>query len=99
MPSSDDLNDSPSRSRVYFIIETHGIAQEDFKQKYEVLNIELNGKFQEYSFEATYGKTFNISIEPKGGYNSDNVIKLKLKNKYNNKITNIKLNAKLTESY
>ncbi len=61
-----DLDGSiDSSSRVYFIIEVHGITQEDFKQKYEILSIELNGRSQEYSFESTHQKNFKIRMDIK----------------------------------
>ncbi len=71
--------------------------QEDFNEKYEILSIELNGIPQKYSIESEYGKCIKIRIVPEGGYDIDNEIKIKLKNKNSNRIKDIKLDAKLIE--
>ena len=91
-PENEDNNEA------YFIITISGTKQEDFFDKYEISNIDINGKeinLDEINYEKNYTRDmFNIRVYT-DNYETNNNVLIKLKDKKKHKYKNIRLYSEL----
>ena len=83
MPTWQENED---KKEAYFIITISGTKQEDFFDKYEISNIDINGKeinLDEINYEKNYTRDmFNIRVYT-DNYETNNNVLIKLKDKKN----------------